>query len=77
MMGTSPESLTPAQLQALLDGPAGVPPPGVIPNFVDPPNYDTRAVTVMAIGSTVSMFVLLIRIYTKAFIIRSLVLEDC
>ncbi|KAK5988233.1 hypothetical protein PT974_12373 [Cladobotryum mycophilum] len=34
-------NLSPAQQQALLDGPALKPPPGVVPNFIDPPNRTT------------------------------------
>ena len=76
-MGTSIVNLTPAQLQALLDGPAGKPPLGITPNFVNPPNHATLAIAVMAIGLTISTLVLMIRMYTKIFLIRSVVLEDC
>ena len=76
-MGSSAANLTAAQLQALLNGPAGPPPPGVTPNFVNPPNHTTLAIAVMTVGLTASTLVLLMRIYTKVYLIRSLALEDC
>ncbi|RYP84725.1 hypothetical protein DL770_005177 [Monosporascus sp. CRB-9-2] len=36
--------LPPAQQEAILNGPAHAPPPGVIPNFEDPPNNNTSGV---------------------------------
>ena len=57
--------------------PAAVPPPGVTPNLVNP---DTQASTVfVTIGITVGLVApaVIIRIFTKAYIIKTVNLEDC
>lgn len=40
-MAASVESLTPGELQSLLDGPAVAPPAGSISSLENPPNIDT------------------------------------
>ena len=76
-MAESTASLNPAQLQTLLDGPAGTPPPGIIPNFNDPVSLDTATVAIVVLGIALSTLAVTARFYTKVYIIRSLVLEDC
>lgn len=66
-----------AEVQILLNGPAGEPPPGTLPNFSNPPNLDAVYIATTAICGSVSFLAVLIRMYTKLFLIRSLVLEDC
>lgn len=63
--------------QATLNGPAMVPPPGVIPNFVDPPSLRHAATTMLALYLVLSMIVVLMRMYTKIFILRQMASEDC
>lgn len=65
-------SLTPQQRQALLDGPALPPPPGVIPQFDDPPNMKTLAMAVEITCFLLSTITLCIRMYTRIFIFRRL-----
>ena len=70
-------SLSPEELQQLLDGPAGTPPVGVIPNFDDPPNLDTYVILTITACTTFATVAVLLRMYTKIFITRSLANEDC
>jgi len=80
-MAAPSSNLSPAQIQAqlriLLNGPAGVPPPRVSPNFVDPSNLTDFVILTTILGLLVTTFALIIRIYTKAFLIRSITLDDC
>ena len=69
--------LTPDQVQALLDGPAGTPPPGMKPNFVDPPSLFTPIIVTLALTLFISTSALAMRIYTKLRIIKAWHLEDC
>lgn len=62
---------------AILNMPALAPPPGVVPNFIDPPT--NRPVM---LGVCISMFVIMtlavaIRTYTKLALMKRLALEDC
>ena len=71
-------SPTPEQIKAaLLNGPAARPPPGVEPNFVDPTNLDTAVITVLSVCLTITSFAVLIRLYTKLFVMKSAAYEDC
>lgn len=75
-MATSPEQ-TQAALRTLLEGPAMNPPAGVVPNFDDPANLDiyvTLAITLCVASSTLTV---VLRMYTKVFILRVLAWEDC
>lgn len=57
--------------------PAARPPPGVVPNFVDPPSGGP---TLIAVG-TVLLFIMLvfagIRFYSKAVVRRKVTPDDC
>lgn len=57
---------TPEQLQALLNGPALKPPPGVIPDFTDPSTSHRRGVAVEIVSLLLSAFAVAMHIYTKA-----------
>ena len=80
-MATPTHSLTPEQsqaaLQTLLNGPAGLPPAGVIPNFNNPPNQDTIQYVTTALTLSFATCAVIIRIYTKRFLLRSMGYEDC
>lgn len=76
-MTTPTTSLSPEQLQKLLNGPAGTPPVGMIPNFDDPPNLDTYVILTISACMTFATVAVLLRMYTKVFITRSLENEDC
>ena len=81
-MAASTRPLTPEQshaaLQTLLNGPAGLPPAGILPNFQNPPQNLAsvfRVIAALALGfATVAV---VIRIYTKRCLIRSMGYEDC
>ena len=69
--------LTPEQLHALLDGPAGKPPSGVVPNLQNPPTLDGLIVFCIIFFSIITILALSMRLYTKAFIIKVWAYEDC
>lgn len=64
-------------LEALLNGPAAPPPAGVTSDFTDPANLHVVGTVVLVLCLTLSMLAVLIRMYTKLFIIRSIAPEDC
>lgn len=70
-------ALTAAAEQAKLNGPAMAPPPGVIPNFVDPPNLLHIFILVLTLCVSLPTIAILLRMYTKLFILRKVVFEDC
>ena len=62
----------------LLDqGPALQPPPGVIPNFIDPENTQSIIIATLAVTLGAATLFTVIRMYTKAFILNTIALEDC
>lgn len=66
-----------AALRTLLEGPAMSPPAGVIPNFHNPPNLDVFVALTIALCVTFATLAVLLRMYTKVFILRALAWEDC
>ena len=66
-----------ADFQALLEGPAGLPPKGTTPNFANPPNLEAIFDATLALCLIAAAFVVFIRLYTKVFVIRSTACEDC
>ncbi|KAF2235595.1 hypothetical protein EV356DRAFT_523099 [Viridothelium virens] len=67
---------TPEQLQAILNGPALPPPPGVQPNFIDPHNFWLVGVIVVSLGFSIATLSLMMRLYTRCFIMRQVGIED-
>lgn len=68
------ESMPPALLKIL---PAGKPPPGVQPNFVDPP---TQVPVILGVGAAFGVLAVLcfsIRIYTKLALTKKWTWDDC
>ena len=66
-----------AKMQALLNGPAGVPPLGTVPNFENPANLEYITNPVLVLCLTVATIAVILRTYTRFFLIRSASLEDC
>ena len=66
-----------AALQKLLNEPAGVPPAGVTSNFIDPPNLDAQLYVTAALTLSFAACAVIIRIYTKHFLLRKMGYEDC
>jgi len=69
MNGTLTPDQAATEEQMLLNGPAGTPPFGTSSNLANPPNRDATQSLTTVVG--------LIRLYTKALIIRSFEYEDC
>lgn len=70
-------SLSPEYLEAILNGPALLAPPGVTTNFN---SKDSNAVYVLPVAVTVASIttiLLILRIYTKRVLTRSMAWEDC
>ncbi|KAI0389135.1 hypothetical protein F5Y17DRAFT_450189 [Xylariaceae sp. FL0594] len=68
--------LPPDEQQAILNGPALEPPPGLTSNFSNPPNNNGLALAVTILCLSVSTILLVIRAYTRIFVIRVVRLED-
>ena len=64
-------------LQSLLNGPAMAPPLGESPNFVNPSNMTTKSDAILTLCLIVSVLAVSMRMWTKTFLIRKVLLEDC
>ena len=76
-MATPTTALTPELVQLMLHGPAGTPPKGVVPNFENPSNLNVIVAIALVFCVGFAFLAVLIRMYTKLFLIRSLAYEDC
>lgn len=72
----SPEQAQ-AALRTLLEGPAMSPPAGVVPNLHDPANLDVYVALTITLCVAFATVAVLLRMYTKVFILRALAWEDC
>lgn len=66
-----------AQIEALLNGPAWPPPAGTVPEFHKPASLKTVFYLSIALYITCSSSAVLIRIYTRHFLIHSMGYDDC
>ena len=64
-------------LRQMLEGPALSPPAGVISNFHDPPNLDAFVALTLGLCIGFVTLAVVLRMYTKVFILRALAWEDC
>ena len=64
-------------LAALAKTPALAPPPGVVPNFIDPYNQGPILLVIGSILLALMMILVTVRAYTKIFIQRKLSWDDC
>lgn len=80
-MASPTTSVSPEQAQAalrtLLEGPAMSPPAGVIPNLHDPANLDVYVALTITLCVAFATVAVILRMYTKVFILRVLAWEDC
>ena len=76
-MAESWASLTPAQLNDLLDGPAGKPPAGVDSNTQNPENLESVIITVLVVTMSITVLAVTTRLYSKIRVMHSFGLEDC
>ena len=70
-------SLPPINIEALLNGPGLAPPHGVIPNFIHPSGQQGVIIAANAICVAIATISLLIRMYTKVFLVKRYGWEDC
>ena len=64
-------------MELILDSPAASPPPGVIPNFKNPPSKATLGYGVAIATFVISVVVTVMRLCVKGLIVKKLHLEDC
>ena len=76
-MSTSTEFLGPEQLEVLLNGPAVTPPAGTVSNLDNPPNIDAICYMTFFLCMSLATLAVVIRLYTKRFLIRCIAYEDC
>lgn len=80
-MASATTDITPEQAQAalrtLLERPAMSPPAGVMPNLHNPVNLDVYVVVTITLCVAFATVAVLLRMYTKIFILRVLAWEDC
>ena len=69
--------MDPAAMEKLLEGPGLKPPPGIIPNFIDPPSLYGINIAVNSTCLIVATICVAIRAYTKFVIMRIHGWEDC
>ncbi|KAI1384281.1 uncharacterized protein F4822DRAFT_434219 [Hypoxylon trugodes] len=65
-----------AQDEITLDGPAGPPPEGVIPNFVNPPNKTDLSYAITTICLAITTFLVVTRLYAKTYCTKDVHIPD-
>ena len=65
------------EYQMLLNGPAGTPPAGVIPNFASPPNLHVCIDVTLSLCVIFASLACFIRMYTRMVLLRSVGYDDC
>lgn len=68
--------MPPMTPELLAKTPAGKPPPGVVPNFIDPPSRAPRATAAIVVLLTVMVVILSMRMYSKSRFSRNLGMDD-
>lgn len=56
--------------------PAGIPPPGVTPNFINPTSRRVQIDTVAIALPAVALLFIFLRLYTRIFVSRAFGLDD-
>ncbi|KAI1746006.1 hypothetical protein F4680DRAFT_400001 [Xylaria scruposa] len=69
-------SLSPQVLQPILEGPALAPPPGLTPEFDNPPSRNVFAYAIVAVTIPLSSIFFLFRLYSRLFCVKRLKPED-
>ncbi|KAI8966136.1 hypothetical protein F5Y11DRAFT_310539 [Daldinia sp. FL1419] len=69
-------SLPKAEQEAILDGPALNPPPGIVPNFENPPNQNAIGYAATTICLVAAFLGILVRTYGRFFCVRKGLVED-
>ncbi|KAF2726556.1 hypothetical protein EJ04DRAFT_582595 [Polyplosphaeria fusca] len=68
--------LPPAQQEVYFEGPALQPPPGVRPNFTDPPNQNAMGLGVLILCTSIVVLLVTIQLYTRIFYRRKFAIVD-
>lgn len=63
--------------QQLQNAPALKPPPGVRPNFVNPPSYESTIVALEGVFLALMLIALSVRVYVRTRITKSIGWDDC
>jgi len=66
-----------ASTNPLYNMPAGVPPPGVIPNFIDPPSLKGELLIINVVFTTLMMIFVTVRLISRGFISKQIGIDDC
>ncbi|KAF2968179.1 hypothetical protein GQX73_g5381 [Xylaria multiplex] len=66
----------PAEQEKILNRPALTPPPGVVPNFDNPPNQNDAGIATNAICLFITLVVVVLRAYAKIVCVKKLHIED-
>ena len=69
--------MSPEELAKLMEGPAAKPPPGVIPNFDDPPNSNHKITILCILAAVIGTPFVIMRLYTRLVLTRKIMFEDC
>lgn len=70
-------NLTPLEIEIILNSPALAPPPGQETNFEHPISISIYAVLAAGISIFLTSLAIMVRFYTKHFIIKKFEWEDC
>ncbi|KAL2288654.1 hypothetical protein FJTKL_03347 [Diaporthe vaccinii] len=60
----------------IMDMPAITPPPGVVPNFDDPPNSNTMALVIISVCLAVTTIAMVLRFYSRWAVVRMVQWQD-
>lgn len=69
-------SLPPEAKEAQLNGPAHVPPDGVVPNFENPESQNGMTITIFTVGVVIASILFFARAYAKIFCFKRVHIED-
>lgn len=69
-------SLPPGQQEAILNGPALKPPPGVLPNLLDPPNENHMVSSVTIVCTVAVTCAVILRFVLEVFIMKKFRIPD-
>lgn len=71
------DSVSPDEHEALLQGPAATPPPGLTSNLTDPPNQRAASYFVIIFFGLLATSALVVRLYTRVIILRRVKVAEC
>lgn len=76
-MSTNSSTATQLQRETLLNGPALLPPAATLPDFQKAPGLERVFLATNVLSFGLPSAALLLRIYTKHFLLRSIGYDDC